>query len=186
VNHTRPCGKNVDVRSLHGLACRRSTPRQQRHTHVNDILWRSIKRAQLPEVKEPVSLVRQDGKQPDGVTLLPWARGKPLAWHITVPDTYAKSHLHDTACRQAAAADKAAANKSSKYRDLAGTHLFFPVAIETAGTWNQMAVELVQKIGRLITLVTEDTRETVFLFHRLFIALQRGNAVSFHSTFTTK
>ena len=45
--------------------------------------------------------------------------------------------------------------------------------------WNQMAVELVQEIGRRITLVTEDSRETVFLFQRLSIALQRGNAVSF-------
>ena len=101
---------------------------------MNDILWRSINRAQIPAVKEPVSLVRQDGKRPDGATLLPWAMGKPLAWDITVPDTYAESHLHDTACRPGAAADKAAANKSSKYCDLAGTHLFFPVAIETAGT----------------------------------------------------
>jgi len=48
-----------------------------------------------------------------------------------------------------------------------------------------MAVELVQEIGRRITLVTEDSRETVFLFQRLSIALQRGNAVSFLSTFTT-
>jgi len=85
-----------------------------------------------------------------------------LAWDITVPDTYAESHLHDTACRPGAAADKAAANKSSKYCDLAGTHLFFPVAIEIAGTWNKMAVELVQEIGRRITLFTEDSRETVF------------------------
>ena len=120
---------------------------------MNDILWRSIKRAQIPAVKEPVSLIRQDDKRPDGVTLLPWARGKPLAWDITVPDTYAESYLQNTACRPGAAADKAAANKSSKYCDLAGNHLFFPVVIETAGTWNQMAVELVQEIGRRITLV---------------------------------
>jgi len=92
-----------------------------------------------------------------------------LAWDITVPDTYADSHLHDTACRPGAAA---------------GTHLFFPVAVETAGTWNQMAVELVQEIGRQITLVTEDSKETVFVFQHLSIALQRGNAVSFLSTFT--
>ena len=75
-------------------------------------------------------------------------------------------------------------NNNNKYCDLAGTHLFFPVAIETAETWNQMAVELVQEIGRRITLVTEDSRETVFLFQRLSIALQQGNAVSFLNTFT--
>ena len=36
---------------------------------------------------------------------------------------------------------------------------------------------------RRITAVTEDTRETVFLFQRLSIALQRGNAVAFLATF---
>jgi len=72
--------------------------------------------------------------------------------------------------------NNAAANKISKY--------FFPVAIETTMTWNQIDVELVQEIGRRITMVTEDTRETAFLFQRLSIALQRGNAVSLLSTFT--
>ena len=43
---------------------------------------------------------------------------------------------------------------------------------------------IIREIGRRITLVTEDSRETVFLFQRLSIALQRGNAVSFLSTFT--
>ena len=69
----------------------------------------------------------------------------------------------DTACCPGAAADKAADNKSSKYCDLAGTHLFSPVAIKTAGTWNQMAVELVQQIGRRITLVTEDSQDSIFV-----------------------
>jgi len=43
---------------------------------------------------------------------------------------------------------------------------------------------IIREIGRRITLVTEDSRETVFLFQRLSIALQRGNTVSFLSTFT--
>ena len=37
--------------------------------------------------------------------------------------------------------------------------------------------------GRRITAVTEDTRETAFLFQRLPVALQRGNAVAFLATF---
>jgi len=52
-----------------------------------------------------------------------------------------------------------------------------------SGTWNQSAIELMQEIGRHITAVTEDTRETVFLFQRLSIALQRRNAVVFLATF---
>jgi len=36
---------------------------------------------------------------------------------------------------------------------------------------------------QIITAATEDTRETVFLFQRLYIALQRANAVAFLATF---
>jgi len=60
---------------------------------MNDIVWRAIKRAQIPAAKEPVSLMQQDGKRSDGTTLLPWVRGKPMAWDVTVPDTYAESHI---------------------------------------------------------------------------------------------
>jgi len=59
------------------------------------------------------------------------------------------------------------------YRQLANSHVFVPVAIETAGTWNHLAVELTQKLGRRII---DDPRETGFLF--LPLALQRGNAAS--------
>jgi len=44
-------------------------PRQQRHRHLNDILWRAIKRAHIPAVKEPVSLMLNDNKRPDWTTL---------------------------------------------------------------------------------------------------------------------
>ena len=59
--HTCVCGKAVDARGLHGLACRRSAPRQQRHSHLNDILWRAMK---------PLNAI---GKRPNGTTILPEA-----------------------------------------------------------------------------------------------------------------
>jgi len=137
-------------------------------------------------VKEPVGLTRKDGKRPDDVTLLPWAQGKPLTWDVTVPDTYGDSPIADMATMTGAAADKAASTKEAKYRQLANNHVFVPFAIETAGTWNNLAVELTQELGRRITAVTDDPRETGFLFQRLSVAVQRGNAVSFRSTFTTE
>jgi len=36
------------------------------------------------------------------------------------------------------------------------THIFYLFAIETAGTWHEMAIELPQEIGRHITTITED------------------------------
>ena len=144
--------------------------------------WTAIKRAQVPAVKEPVSLTLEDNKRPDGTTLLPWANGKPLAWDVTVPDTYADSHIADTVSTPGVAAHQAAQHKIAKYSKLASTHMFYSIAIETAGTWDDMATELVQEIGRYTTVITQDTRETVFLFQCLSIALQRGNAVSFLNT----
>ena len=64
--------------------------------------------------------------------------------------------------------------------------MFYPIATETAGTWNDMAIELVQEIGRRTTVTTQDTTETVFLFERLSIALQQVNAASFLKTMNTE
>ena len=105
---------------------------------------------------------------------------------MTVPDTYADSHIHDTAIQAGAAADRAAINKCAKYRTLENSYIFFPVSIETGDSWNESAIELVQEIGKRITVVTEDARETSFLFQRLSLALQRGNVVSFLGTFSTE
>ena len=41
-----PCtcahSKSVDARDLHGLSCKRSMARHQRHSMVNDITWRAV------------------------------------------------------------------------------------------------------------------------------------------------
>jgi len=65
-----------------------------------------------------------DSKRPDGTTLLPWAIGKPMAWNVAVPDTYAESHIGSTATKSGAAAHKTAQNKIDKYSKLASTHTY--------------------------------------------------------------
>ena len=115
------------------LSCRKSGPRHARQSQLNDLIWKAAKRAQIPATKEPIGLSRIDGKRPDGATLITWKRGKPLAWDVTVPDTYVASHLDETAdsAGAAAAANKAAANKIFKYSTLATTHHFVPIFVET-------------------------------------------------------
>ena len=69
------------------------------------------------------------------------------------------------------------------YSALENNHIF-PLAFETSGVMNYwLAVDLVSEIGRCISSVAADTRETTFLFQRFSAALQRGNAVSFLPTF---
>ena len=70
--------------------------------------------AHIPATKEPVSLIQRDGKRPYGTTLLPWARGKPMTWDVTVPGTYAESHIDQTARKACPSLNKASANKIVK------------------------------------------------------------------------
>ena len=109
-----------------------------------------------------------------------------MACAVTVPDTYAQSHGNDTSIQAGTAADSAAAAKKVKYTDIVNTHMFIPVAIERGGPWNVEAIELIQEIGRRITLVNGESRETEYLFQRISIAIQKGNHLAYQSTFQTE
>ena len=141
-----------------------------------------MNKAQYPAVKEPVGLSRSDGKRPDGATQIPWTRGKPLAWDITIPDTFTNSYIGDTSTRATAAADRATANKTAKYTDLTKMHHFVSIAVETGGAGNELALEFITELGRRMTRITQEPHKTQFLFQRLSISLQRGNAVAFRNT----
>jgi len=93
-----------------------------------------------------------------------------------------KSHIGSTATKLGAAAQKTAQNKRDKYSKLARAHIFYPFAIETAGTWHEMAIELTQEIGWRITTITEDTRETTFLFPTPFYGSAKRKCGFFSTT----
>ena len=78
-------------------------------------------------------MFRSDEKRPDGVTLVPWALGRCLAWDATVVETLAVSHLPGTSVIAGSAAEAASAAKTRKYEGLTSTHIFAPVAFETLG-----------------------------------------------------
>jgi len=94
----------------------------------------------------------------DGVTLVPWKRGRCLAWDATCPDTYAQSAIHESSVQAGSAAVKAELNKSRKYVDIIAGVDFIPFAIETLGVWGLQALELVSQIGRRLTSTTHEPR----------------------------
>ena len=137
------------------------------------IVWRAMRRAGIPSIKELLGLLQDDGKRPDGVTMIPWRRGRCVAWNVTVPDTFAATHL--TPITPSAAADRAATNKKMKYQLLTQTHTFTPLAVETTGAFNTEASKFIQDIGRRCTEATRDIKETAYLFQQVSVAIQRGN-----------
>ena len=93
-------------------------------------------------MKEPVGLARFDGRQPDGVTIIPWSRGQSLVWDVTISDTFAQSYLTLSSQQAGAVADRAATLKNAKYSDIMQSHFFVPIAVESSGCWNLTALNL--------------------------------------------
>src|SRR5918995_2564095 len=102
--HACPCGAMVTADGSHGLSCGHGPGRITRHAVLNDLISRSLTRAGVPNIKEPSGLSRTDGKRPDGLTLIPWSKGRSLVWDVTVIDTVAPSYLHATSAAAGAAA----------------------------------------------------------------------------------
>ena len=117
-----------------------------------------------------------------------WSHGREGSrWLGTWPSrNVASSYIGETSTRATAATDRASENKTTKYTDLAKTHHFVPITIETGGAWNELALEFITELGRRISGVTQEPRETQFICQQLSISLQRGNAVVFKNTFSSE
>jgi len=77
----------------------RKAPRKiTRRRALNDLVARAFTSAGIPSFEEPHDLVRSDsdGKWLDGLTLVPWKGGKPLAWDVTAVCTVADSYAATT------------------------------------------------------------------------------------------
>jgi len=91
--HSCPFGDQVYAQGLHAMVCKMAPGRIARHLVRNYIIWRFFGSASIPATKKPSGLVRQNGKRPDGLTLISWQGGKSLAWDVTVVSTLAQSYV---------------------------------------------------------------------------------------------
>jgi len=177
------CGASVDSLGSHALSCKRNPGRSQRHHAMNDLIWRALSKAGFPSIKEPQGLLRTDGKRPDGLTLIPWRNGRCATWDVTVADTVATSYLSLTSSCAGSAAEAAATRKEAKYSEISSNFHFFPLAFETFGPINQVGRDFLSSLGHRLTLVSDDPRESSFLFQRLSMCIQRFNSVCFCNSF---
>ena len=91
--HACSYGALVIARGIHGLSCKRSAGRSSRHHQVNDLIWRALKRCDVPATKEPSGLLKDDEKCHEGLTLVPWQNGRCRTWDTTMVDSQAPSYL---------------------------------------------------------------------------------------------
>ena len=103
--------------------------------------------------------------------LVPWQGGGCLAWDATVADTLAPSYVAICAQVTGSAAQAAAERKVSKYAGLSASHLFVPIAIETLGPINEAGHSFLSELGRRLSTISDDPRESFFLFQRISIMI---------------
>ena len=144
--HTRACKTLVEFFSI---------------TTLNDVIWRSFTRAGVSSMKESHGLLRDNGKRPNGLTLLPWQSGRCATWDETVVDSLGTAYLQHNAIAGASAAEIAGGNKVSKYSRIS---VFFQLQ------WKLLAQCAVA--STFCPILAErshgsDPRELAFLFQRL-------------------
>ena len=106
----------------------------------------------------------------EGLSLL-WKRGKHVAWDVSD----ATSDISDAAvCWKSC--QRTAVKKSPAYAELCRNFIFVPLACAVSAAWCADDLKFMNDQGSRISGVTGDTRDMGFLFQRLCIALQKGNA----------
>ena len=165
------------------MVCKKAPARLTRHYAVNDIIARALTSAGVLVTKEPLGILRTDGKRPDGLTLVPWQGGKALTWDATIVTTLAESYLSSSSTSAGSASELAAAKKIEKYADLSAEYLFQPIALESLGPVNNSSKAFVAELGRRISLISGEAKEELFLWQRLSGWLQRYNSTLLHQSF---
>ena len=81
-----------------------------------------------------------------------------------------------------AAAELAASRKELKYAGLDGRYVFAPIAFENLGVPSASARHLISDLGRRLTDISGESRETIYLLQRFSVLVQRFNAVLLHDS----
>lgn len=107
-------------------------------------------RVQCPSLLEPPGLCCNDEKHVDGVTLIPCAYGRYLAWDATCAYTFAPSYLSQSSRKCGLIAENAARDKIRLYTEVIETnYIFVQITVETMGSWCNEASDFLHSLGRL-------------------------------------
>ena len=172
-------GVAVDALEIHGMLCRKcanSPTRQFRPNMSNFLLARACIQDEVPVVEEPGDhflLMRE------GWMEYPWlhwgsahaSRGMWHAqtlWHHRLPQdiSYCCSRCW-TSC----------SSQTYQYAEIKAAYDFVPVEIKTPGIIHTEGMVFMDELGKRLSIAARDTREATFLYQRVFVCIQRVNAI---------
>jgi hypothetical protein len=122
---------------------------------------------------EPNGLSRDDGKRPDGITLVPWTFSLRLVDSYVLKTSEVSGFAAEMACKR----------KHSKYSSIiSSNYIFKGLAFETLGPWCKETIDFINVIGNRLIAESGNSKSKKFLFGRISLAIQRGNAASIRGT----
>jgi hypothetical protein len=137
----------------------------------------------VPAALEPSGTYRNDGKRPDGVTLMAWSKGKCLLWEAACSHTLAKSYISSTSRSAGAAALSAEKRKHKKYEGVANLYKFVPFAVATLGPFGEEALDLIKDLGRRLIESSGELKSRAYLTQRISIPIHRAMELVFSQPF---
>ena len=153
-----------------GLICPNAKGTWPRHVALNRLTHRTLTSVRHSSDLETLGVSRDDGKRPDGVTLAPWSKGKRLVWD-------------DTSKVAGAATERACKHKHDHYTKIkASNFLVAGLAFETLGPRCKETKQFFDKLGNMLIEESGDIRAKHFLYNRISLAIQQGNATSILGT----
>jgi hypothetical protein len=116
--------------------------------------------------------------------LVPWIQCQRLVWEVTIVDTLADSYVLETSEVSGFGAEMACKRKHSKYSSIiSSNYIFKGLAFKTLSPWCKDAIDFINVIGKQLIAELGDSKSKKFLFERISLAIQHGNATSIRDTF---
>ena len=174
------CSSPLDPYGDHQVGCHGNCDLIRRHDSLRDIIFAAAQSSALAPCKEMPSLIPGSCARPTNVFLPQLYGGWPAALDTTVISYLQAATVSDASVIQGSALGVAEARKQALHAAACcqvGVN-FYPPAVEALGGWCPSAVSTIRSIGRLLAqrLGHNHADTCRHLFHRLSVALWRGNA----------
>ena len=124
------------------------------------IIYRACCRADILAVKKPAGLKKTDSKRLDGSILIPLSASKCVLSDVVIAYTMAPSYAAILSVSGGLVAERSSACKLAKFSELAISYMFVTIATESFGAICAEALNFLSELGRRISVVTGDMRET--------------------------
>ena len=175
------CKATADEYGDHQVGCGGNGDRIYRHNAVRDVLYTAAQSAALAPSREPTGVVSDSLSRPADILIPTWHHGRSAALDVHIISPLQQSLVNAASFNPGHALNIGVQRKLTAHLQACranGIH-FLPIVAETLGGLGQDTIHLVRSLGKSIAQQAscqDSTSPTSQLFHRLAIALWRGNA----------